>query len=279
MTRRQDLQRHRHSLTEIINILDAMKMLSYMESHKLSTFMDAQHRVFDTISRVADDFLSFYPGALPTASNDIPVYLIIGSERGFCGDFNQELLAHIEQPVTSLDERAMLITVGRKLYNLVQDDKKLYAHIDGPNVVEEVPTVLDQTVEILTSLQQQQPLMSLYSIYHSSEGGIVTEKLLPPFQHKPHQSQRFETPPQLNLSPSDFLLGVAEQYLFAALHELLYASLFEENHRRIMHLEGAVKHLEKKAEELTQQSNVMRREEITEEIEVILLSATSLDDD
>nr|WP_319556223.1 F0F1 ATP synthase subunit gamma [uncultured Vibrio sp.] len=171
-----------------------------------------------------------------------------------------------------------LIIVGRKLENLMQDEVDVYAQIEGPNVVEDVPTVLEQTVQVLTKIQQQQPLMSLYSVYHSGEQGITTKKLLPPFQHNDQQPANFQTPPQLNLPPADFLLKVAEQFLFTALHETVYTSMLEENHNRIMHLEGAVKHLETKADELTQQCHILRREEITEEIEVMLLNATSFDD-
>lgn len=278
MTRRQDLQDHHQNLNEIIKILDAMKMLAYLETHKLSTFMDAQHRVFDAINTATTDFLSFYPEMQPKESQVIPVYLLIGSERGFCGDFNQDLMNHhIEQ---SLDTpiKPTLIVVGRKLYNLMKDNADIYAQLDGPNVVEEVPTVLDKMIQVFAKLQQQQPLMSLYSVYHSGEQGIITKKLLPPFQQQPQHSPRFQHPPELNLSPTDFLFDAAEQYLFAALHELLYSSLLEENHNRIMHLEGAVKHLENVADELTQQCNTLRREEITEEIEVILLNASSGDD-
>lgn len=280
MTRRQDLENHHHSLNEIIKILDAMKMLAYMETHKLGTFLEAQHRAFEAISTATNDFFSFYPETLPQESKVMPVYLLIGSERGFCGEFNQELVDYIEQFLNiPSNAKPTLIIVGRKLYNLMQDHVHVSEQIEGPNVVEEVSTVLEQIVQILAKLQQQQPLMSLYSICHSGEKGIITEKLLPPFQKKTQQSPCFQYPPELNLSPKDFLIHVAEQYLDTALHELLYTSLLEENHNRIMHLEGAVKHLENIADELTQQCNTLRREEITEEIEVILLNASSFDDE
>ncbi len=67
-----------------------------------------------------------------------------------------------------------------------------------------------------------------------------------------------------------------DHYLFAALHEILYASLNAENHQRVAHLEGAVKHLDDESAELARQCNALRQEEIIEEIEVILLSAASL---
>ena len=279
MSQRLDLDNHHHSLNEIIKILDAMKMLAYMETHKLSALLETQHRALDAIGSAANDLVSFYPGAQLKESEVFPVYLLIGSERGFCGDFNQELVDYIEQLLTiPSNVKPTFITVGRKLYNLMQDDVNVYSQIEGPNVVEEVPTVLEQTVQVLTKIQQQQPLMGLYSVYHSGEQGIITKKLLPPFQHQDQQPADFQTPPELNLPPADFLLKVAEQFLFTALHEIVYTSLLEENNNRIMHLEGAVKHLETKADELTQQCNILRREEITEEIEVILLNASSFDD-
>jgi len=80
----------------------------------------------------------------------------------------------------------------------------------------------------------------------------------------------------LQLTPVQFLLEFSEQYLFASLHEMLYTSLMAENHRRITHLEGAVRHLEEESRELSLRSNILRQEEITEEIEVILLSASNL---
>jgi F-type H+-transporting ATPase subunit gamma len=51
-----------------------------------------------------------------------------------------------------------------------------------------------------------------------------------------------------------------------------------ENLRRVRHLEGAVRHLDDKSATLQHQSNALRQEEIIEEIEVILLSASSLDE-
>jgi len=59
---------------------------------------------------------------------------------------------------------------------------------------------------------------------------------------------------------------------------MLYNSLMVENLHRMAHLEGAVKHLDDKSAELARQCNALRQEEIIEEIEVILLSGTSLDD-
>ena len=58
---------------------------------------------------------------------------------------------------------------------------------------------------------------------------------------------------------------------------MFYASLAAENHRRVEHMEGAVTRLDERVLALKRRANALRQEEITEEIEVILLSADSPD--
>ena len=65
-------------------------------------------------------------------------------------------------------------------------------------------------------------------------------------------------------------------YLFAALQELLYGSLLAENRLRMQHMDSAVRRLEQTSEELVLRRNVLRQEEITEEIEIIMLSVGAL---
>jgi F-type H+-transporting ATPase subunit gamma len=100
-------------------------------------------------------------------------------------------------------------------------------------------------------------------------------KLSPPFQHDPHQTPHFPHPPVLNQSPREFLVELTDHYLFSALQHMLYNSLMAENHQRMAHLEGAVKHLDDESAELARQCNALRQEEIIEEIEVILLGAAN----
>ncbi|MDX2481589.1 MAG: FoF1 ATP synthase subunit gamma [Desulfuromusa sp.] len=275
MTKRQDLEHHRHSLGEIREIMNSMKTLAFMETRKLTRFLNAQQAVVRTIEDMAADFLSFHPETLPEIDEKNRIYLLIGTERGFCGDFNQSLLHHLELTFkTHPCGEPLLIAVGHKLHTLIENKVGIITLVDGANVVEEVIIVLNQVVQTLSSLQKKHGILTLYGLYHSGNSGVVIQKLLPSFQHYLLRPAHFPHPPELNLPPADFLLELAEQYLFAALHEILYTSLMAENRNRVAHLDGAVKHLDDKSEELSRQSNALRQEEIIEEIEVILLSGS-----
>jgi F-type H+-transporting ATPase subunit gamma len=277
VTRRRTLEQHRHSLAEIRGIMNSMKTLAYLETRKLARFLDAQQAVVSTIDAAAADLLSFHPDILPEAQAATPVFLLIGADRGFCGDFNRALLRRLESTRQSGPQGdPAVIAIGRKLHALLDRDARVVARVDGAAVVEEITAVLNRLADEIISLQQQHAALEVFCIYHGSEDDIVMQRLLPPFEGLAHKPQSFPHPPLLNLSPAALLVALTDQYLFAALHAMLYTSLMMENHHRVMHLEGAVKHLDDQSEDLARQSNTLRQEEIIEEIEVILLSAASI---
>ena len=279
MTHRRELEQHRHTLGEIRSIMNSMKTLAYIESRKLGRFLDAQRAVVTHIETIAADFLGFYPRTLPRAGETTPVCLLLGSERGFCGDFNETLLRRLEAHVQeySLDTPRLIVT-GNKLGNHLEGDPRVVACIDGANVVEEAEKTLALIFNTLTELQAKEGAVSLTVFYHDPDREqIATTEVLPPFEQYRDTAPRFPHPPVLNLLPAAFLAELIDHYLFAALHEIMYVSLMAENIQRVRHLEGAVQHLDDKSATLLHQSNALRQEEIIEEIEVILLSAASLD--
>ena len=279
MTRRRDLEAHRATLDEIHEIMNSMKSLAYMETRRLVDLLDAQHAVVSRIETMAADFLGFYPRSLAPGEKTAPVCVIIGSERGFCGDFNELLTRRLDdQGNAGASGQQHLIAVGHKLHPLLEGDPRLAAAIDGASSVEEVAEVIKRLVDAIGELQALHGPLSVRVLHHALEGDeIVFNALIPPFGHLTDTRASFAYPPLLNLQPRDFFFELTEHYVFAALHESVYASLMAENHRRVQHLEGAVRNLEEKSVSLRRKCNALRQEEIIEEIEVILLSASVLD--
>ena len=70
--------------------------------------------------------------------------------------------------------------------------------------------------------------------------------------------------------------GLTGHYLYAALNAVLYSSLMAENRQRQVHMDRALQRLDEDSARLQLTYNIQRQEEITEEIEVILLSADML---
>jgi F-type H+-transporting ATPase subunit gamma len=278
MTRRREVERHRRSLGEIREIMSSMKTLAYLETRKLHGFLSAQQAVVENVAEVAADFLAFFPSALPAEGATTPAYLLIGSERGFCGDFNHALMRELEHgPQPSSTPEPVLLPVGHKLAVLLEDDTRVAATLPGAGVVEEVADTLARLVSEVGDLQRRQGPISLHAVYHGTQDGIVVRQLLPPLRQLGHREMDLRHPPLLSLAPKQFLLELVDHYLFAALHEMLYASLMAESQQRVSHLDAALRHLDDQAADLARRSNALRQEEIIEEIEVILLSAGGLE--
>ncbi len=265
MSRRRALEVHKRNLGEIREIMNAMKSLAYIETRKLTRRLEAQRAVVASIEAAAGDFAGFHPGGTAHAAGLRRVELVIGTERGFCGDLNRVLLDR-----AAADSGAALVAVGRKLHGLVEERADVAARVAGAETAEEVGAVLARVVAQLGTLGEHEGAIALAAIY-PAERGVVRSELLPPAWRAAVPRSPF--PPAANLEPSVLSLALAEQYLFAALNVVLLEALMEENHRRVTHLDAAIRHLDDQNERLGRRLNALRQEEIIEEIEVILLSA------
>jgi F-type H+-transporting ATPase subunit gamma len=98
---------------------------------------------------------------------------------------------------------------------------------------------------------------------------VRSRRLLPPELSGEAAARHY--PPHLNLEPEVFFEQFLQHYLYLGLTELFSVSLLAENHHRVQHLEGAVRRLDDRLGELTSRARALRQEEITEEIETILL--------
>jgi len=278
VSKRRDLETQLHSLTEIKEIMNAMKNLSLMEVHRLNRFLDTQRRVVASIEAAAADFLLFHPELLAGEEEFRNVYLLVGSERGFCGDFNEALLRALDNHIGSARD-VTLVAIGSKLVAKLSDDPRVAASLDGASVVEEVDSVLVKLMDTLTGLSAPSAArapLRLTVFHHDAADETIKISDLRPFQKPESKTIRFTHAPRVYLQPQSFFAGLADQYLFAVLHELLYSSLMAENQRRMQHMDAAVRRLERTSTELLQKRNILRQEEITEEIEVIMLSVEAL---
>jgi F-type H+-transporting ATPase subunit gamma len=277
MSKRRDIEDHIRSLGEISAIMSAMKNLALMEIQKLTRLLSAQERVVTSMQEAGADLLMFYPEALPHTEDGRPLYVVIGSERGFCGDFNEQLLAQVRERLQLVGGKGLvLLTVGRKLTARISDGQSVPISVEGASVAEEVQSVLIRVMDHIHELQRQdlsaRPL-TITVVSHALETDGACSQTLRPFELPPGKTARFADPPLLNLPPPVFLAELIDLYFYSFLHKIFYSALLAENRARVSHLEGAIQRLEKEISELELKRNILRQEEITEEIELLMLSA------
>jgi F-type H+-transporting ATPase subunit gamma len=277
MSSRRDIKGRIGTLVEINGILGAMKNLALMELQKLGRFIGMQRRVVQSIETATADFLRFYAVGSPPRDQVFEAFLLIGSERGFCGNFNETVIEAFRALPPA--PQPAVVAVGRRLAARLPAGIEDASVIAGADVAEGVEAVLTQVANALSELQRRRggglPL-GLTACYHDHDTGSVIVRRLLPMPEVPEPDRGRSFPPLLYIEPAKLLPKLVDQYLFAALHEALYSSLLAENQQRLAHMDGAMHRLENDLARLKIRYNALRQEEIIEEIEVILLSADAL---
>ena len=276
MGERQDIERRLRTLSDVGDIMAALKNAAIVEATRLRKLVPAQQRVVRTVKHATEDFLSHYPQPWEMPPGAPEVVLLLGSERGFCGDYNDAVISAYVRRVPRTQSAPLIVAVGRRLATRLGETAKPAAVLEAPSVAEEVHGAITRLVAALENLPVPQgalllPALSVFA--HEVVGHASEVRETCPFRALSGEERRFAEPPRLYLDPFTLFRELTDHYLFAILHELFYSALLAENERRLQHLEGALHRIDRKREELTLRRYALRQEEITEEIEIILLSA------
>jgi F-type H+-transporting ATPase subunit gamma len=277
MSQRRKLRHLLQQLSETRGIIEAMKNLAVVEIHKLDRRLENQQQMVQDLEQMAADLLGFHPYTLARDGGHRDIWLLFGSERGFCGDFNESIIDNLLKQLTAQNGPPVLIPIGSKLCQRLDGDPRVTRFIEGADVTEEVTRILNTIIQHINDLQTRYGNCYVFTLYHHAETGQLTcSQLLPPFKQLPATGQRYGTPPVLNIAPDILFQALMDHYLFTALHEIAYMSLMAENYSRIQHMTGALHRLDERVDDVMRKYHIRRQEEITEEIEVILLNATNI---
>jgi F-type H+-transporting ATPase subunit gamma len=277
VSRRRELAERLDTLGEIRDIMGAMKNLAFAEHRRLGRGLAAQQEVVRGMEAAAGDLLAFYPQPAPDPAALAPVLLVVGAERGFCGDFNEVLAQRAARAAQAAEtagpDGPALVGVGYKLGLRLEGMPGVATVLDGPGVAGEVEAAIGRVAGALRELEGRLGALAVSVLHHGSEGGTPEPRpLFPPFHPPPPPPGPQTCPPRLNLAPADLFRRLVDQYLLAALEAVFLESLLAENEHRMRHLDGAVHRLDERRREMTLKANLLRQEEITEEIEMILLN-------
>lgn len=272
MARYRQVERQRVQLEELHGIIASMKTLAQLELHKLTAVVEPRRAMGQVLEQVVSEFLHFYPRPKEKGVGRT-LWLLVGSERGFCGDFNNALIRKLLEEFPECRETPQrVVAVGRKLWIRLEEAVPGFIPLTGTSVSEELTSTLEALVREMRDQLVKQQATALRVICHGEDPGEVNLfSLLPPVE-SPNVTVGV-TAPMLQMTPDAFFSSLLPRYLYLTLIELFTASLLAENHYRVQHLEGAVNRLEERVDMLGSRARALRQEEITDEIETILLGS------
>ncbi|MBL8483175.1 MAG: F0F1 ATP synthase subunit gamma [Rhodocyclaceae bacterium] len=254
MSRRRAVEARLALFDDLAGILGAMKSFALAELHRVLRREQAQHATLGMMERALAEVAEFLP--LPPAPRR-DTWLLLGSVRGFCGSFNDEVVG------AWLDARQPgqpTLVVGERLAAAMPPGA--WVALPGADGGLDAPAAIDRILAAFSA--HAAPGEGLVACAHDERAPLV-RRLLP----LPGGGGRSGLAPLTNEAPPRVAAGVAQHYLFHALLALLLASIRTENRRRLLQMENALHHIERYRDDLTHLRNRLRQEEIVEEIEVM----------
>lgn len=283
MSKLARLKDHILTLDDIRHIMKALKNHAMLEINKMTKFIATQEKSVKTINEVGTDFFSFYPSLFTMPQEDnVIICILIGSERGFCGNFNEAIVQKLndfekEQPNSNIK----LIVVGNKLAMKMVNDSRVVRTISGYETAEEIPKVILNLIQLLEEISLEMKIKihpaAWRLFFNQYENNKVDASVLHPFvEFATKEVHPALFPPLLTLTINQFVLEFVNSYLLSILYSIFYRSFIAENYQRVHQLEGTLDRLDKSKNQLTQQLNLIRQETITQEIEIIMLSVEAI---
>ncbi len=275
-----DIKNRSYSIKETAQITKAMEMISTSKLQKLNRkylnntiyFNTARVTIKDILNHTANEVSHPY---LKEHEGRKTAYIVIASDKGLAGDYNQRVLNLAYKEVKDKQDRYILIIgqMAREFFiahDIHPDVEYLYAAQD--------PTLEDarKITEDLMEMYDNELIDSIKIIYTKMQSATVQEPVtlrLLPVQLEDFKdvedSSEYIGILDFEPSPKEVIDILVPQYILGIVYSCLIQSIYSEHYERMKTMHNATINAYKLMEKLELEYNRVRQEIVTREISEI----------
>lgn len=266
------------AIETIKKITHAMRLISMSARSRLKSKEEPLRTYINTSSNLLARLQQYAPqwknSILHPAADapDNPLIILVGSQRGLCGNFNTTLFHHLEGitlPYYRNISKIPVIPVGKKAVHYAQENSRFsiiqqYGELNARTI----PTIAHDITGFIFS--QSQPFTRIEVISNELKTFFVQKPhstSLIPFKSTatPASSPEIDTY-QWDQAPADLLNQLAQSTIESEIHYLLFESLLAEHAARFISTDNATRNAQSLLEETQLQYNKLRQAKITKEL-------------
>lgn len=306
------LRQRLKTVTDLKSVVSTMKSLAAARIRQFESVANATQAYNDNVELGLQILLQqpdcpeqllFGSPSHRSASANLSGVILLGSDQGFCGRFNANVLEFLQSKVlfvqesnrpesgqskghSALDSRPRLIGMGSKLASLFESHKlSVDEVISVPASVPGINTVVHQLLGAINQWRDTYGIESIQLIFnqrrHASPPQTVLHQLLP-FESdflgevaaRPWQSRSL---PTIATTWAAAFSNVIQQRLFIQVYRCVAESLASENSSRIQAMQNAEANIDNRLAEIESAFKQARQGAITDEIREIVCAAGAQD--
>jgi F-type H+-transporting ATPase subunit gamma len=217
------------------------------------------------------------------------ILLVLGSDQGMCGHFNDIALdlARTKREELARQNRPTLFwTVGERIRSGLEDTNVIAEHHSLPGSIAAINSHVQLIVQQFEAYQRKRGIDCLHLIHNKIiKGGVyqpVWMQLLPldrnwltRYKERPWPGSCL---PMTGIDREELFHRLFSQYLFASLYRAFAQSIASENAARLASMQAAEKNILELAEELQAKFRETRQSTITEELFDIVAGFEAISD-
>jgi F-type H+-transporting ATPase subunit gamma len=288
----EDLRRRINSIRDLQSVVSTMKSLAAARIRQFETAAAATRTCQETVDLALQILLRQHPAASGNqlTTSALPGCLIVlGSDQGFCGRFNEIVFEAAARrfPAGSTATAAGsiravtpdVLTIGLRVNQLaVARGWPVRESLPVPGSVAEITGCITQILMQMDEWLQHRGLPQIDVVYNRRKSAAsylprhlqllpLPDSVLDRLRQQTWESRSL---PVYQLPRSQVFSCVLRHYLFIQLFRACAESLASENASRIAAMQVAEKNIESRLDELNRQFNRDRQQAITEELRDIM---------
>jgi len=262
------------AIETIKKITHAMRLISMSSHTRMRSKDDGYREYLQALSSLATLVKQEcptwqHPRLTPSQTSDQNnLIILVGSQRGLCGNFNTVLFHFFENTIKA--ENTVTIPIGKKAVTYLASKKNRKAlHIHSDLTISEIPRITESLIELI--MQAPQPYSSVT---------VISNKLKTFFVQKPQITQlipyTYSAPisaPEKQLfdyhweqDPAQLLEYLSQEALKARIKYLLFQSLLAEQAARFISMDNATRNAQSILDTTKLSYNKLRQAKITKEL-------------
>ena len=271
------LQKKIKTTRELLSVVKTMKTLAAVNIRHYegaAASLEEYNRVIDMGWQILFRNKAAFPGR---RSKPDTILLVLGSDQGMCGQFNDiavELARTKREELIEQNRPTLFWTVGERIRAGLEDTKAIAEHYSLPSSIAAINSHVQLLVQQFEAYQRQKGIDSLHLIHNRIiKGGMYQPEwieLLPLDRNWLARYKARQWPssclPMIGIDREELFRRLFSQYLFASLYRAFAQSMASENAARLASMQAAEKNILEISEELQAKFRETRQSTITAEL-------------